>query len=340
MRILVIGGTHFIGLALVNTLHQMGHIVGVFHRGQSDTPLPDGVTRILGDMNQLSDYHADFAQFAPDIVLHNVITNTTQTEQLLNTFRGMVKRVVMTSSMDVYRDFGRLLGNEDSPIETNIITEDSPLRSSLYPYRKNFKNQPEHVYYNYDKIPCEQLVLNSPDINGTVLRLPMVIGERDKQHRLYNFVNQMQSGRKTIVMDETYAQWRSTYGYVENVAKAMALACIDDRASGRVYNVADGIFDSLSMAHKVKNILNWDGRFIILPSDQLPESMRFSNVAQSLQVSSERIERELDFVHDVPFDEGVARTIAWDIANPLDPLPTQFDPQYEAQDAILARLND
>ncbi|HRF97997.1 MAG TPA: NAD-dependent epimerase/dehydratase family protein [Aggregatilineales bacterium] len=340
MRILVIGGTQFIGLALVNQLHTMGHTVGVFHRGQSDTPLPDGVVRILGDMNQLTDSRADFATFAPDVVLHNMVMNTNHVNQLIDAFSGMVSRIVMTSSMDVYRDFGRLLGIEDSPIETDILTEESPLRTVLYPHRSRSGDDPNHLFYHYDKIPCEDILLHTPNIKGTVLRLPMVIGERDKQRRLYGFLNQMQSGRKAIVMDEDYAKWRSTYGYVENVAKAMALACLDDRASGRIYNVADGIFDSLSMAQKVKSVLNWEGRFVVLPSNQLPEVLRFGSVPQSLQVSSERIERELGFVRDVTFDEGVARTLAWDIANPLPTLPPQFEPYYEAQDAVLATLND
>lgn len=340
MRILIIGGTHFIGLALVSTLHKMGHEVAVFHRGQSNPELPHGVQTILGDMNQLTNHRDEIAQFSPDVILHNVVINTGHIQQLLDMAQGITNRIIMTSSMDVYADFGRVLGLDNSPIQDHIVTEESPLRTVLYPYRRNFENQPEHPYYNYDKIPCEQLVMTNPNIKGTVLRLPMVIGERDKQRRLYNWVNQMQSGRKAIVVDETSAQWRSTYGYVENVAKAMALSCVDERAVGQIYNVADGVFDILSMAYKVKTVMNWDGRFVVLPSDQLPEALRFDAVPQSLQVASEKIERELGFTRDVTFDEGVANTVAWDIANPPDPLPAQFDPQYEAQDAVLASLDD
>ncbi|PJF29731.1 MAG: NAD-dependent dehydratase [Phototrophicales bacterium] len=340
MHILIIGGTHFIGLALVNALHHMGHQVAVLHRGQSNTDLPNGVQTILGDMNHLADSRDAIVQFAPDAILHNVVINTGHIQQLLDVAQGITTRLIMTSSMDVYQDFGRVLGLENSPIQDHILTEDSPLRTVLYPYRRNFEDQPQHPYYNYDKIPCEQMLMNAPHIHATVLRLPMVIGERDKQRRLYYWVNQMQSGRKAIVIDEISAQWRSTYGYVDNVAQAMALACVDERAIGQIYNVADGIFDTLSMAYKVKTAMNWDGRFVVLPSNQLPDVLRFDSVPQSLQVSSEKIERELGFTRRVPFDEGVARTVAWDLANPLDPLPPQFNPQYEAQDAVLSRLND
>ena len=42
MRVLIIGGTHFIGPAVVRSLHEMGHEVTVFHRGQTTADLPSG----------------------------------------------------------------------------------------------------------------------------------------------------------------------------------------------------------------------------------------------------------------------------------------------------------
>jgi nucleoside-diphosphate-sugar epimerase len=48
MRILVIGGTRFIGLATVCHLSQQGHDIAVFHRGQTQPALPPGVQQIIG----------------------------------------------------------------------------------------------------------------------------------------------------------------------------------------------------------------------------------------------------------------------------------------------------
>ena len=49
MRLLIIGGTIFLGRHLVAAARAAGHEVTIFHRGKHDAPLPDGVTRILGD---------------------------------------------------------------------------------------------------------------------------------------------------------------------------------------------------------------------------------------------------------------------------------------------------
>ncbi|BAS26158.1 hypothetical protein LIP_0301 [Limnochorda pilosa] len=45
-------------------------------------------------------------------------------------------------------------------------------------------------------------------------------------------------GRPAIILEETQARWKTCRGYVENVAHAVALAA-DERAKGRIYDVAD-----------------------------------------------------------------------------------------------------
>jgi len=49
MRILVLGGTRFLGRAFVETALERGHALTLFHRGQSGRDLFPGVERILGD---------------------------------------------------------------------------------------------------------------------------------------------------------------------------------------------------------------------------------------------------------------------------------------------------
>ena len=40
-------------------------------------------------------------------------------------------------------------------------------------------------------------------------------------------------------MQEDYSRWRWTRGHVENVADAIVLAALDERAVGRIYNVGE-----------------------------------------------------------------------------------------------------
>ena len=51
MKVLVMGGTRFNGLALTKELVKHGHDVTVFNRGQSEAALPRSVRRLYGDRN-------------------------------------------------------------------------------------------------------------------------------------------------------------------------------------------------------------------------------------------------------------------------------------------------
>src|SRR6266481_4751375 len=115
MRILLIGGNGFIGRFAVAALKQQGHALAVFHRGT--TAVPAGVDEIRGDCNQLSASIQELKHFAPDVVIDLVISSGPQAGELMNIFRGTARRVVMLSSMDVYRAVGIVHGTESGPLQ-------------------------------------------------------------------------------------------------------------------------------------------------------------------------------------------------------------------------------
>src|SRR5579863_4044114 len=63
MRILIVGGTSFVGRAIAWAAHDAGHDVTVINRGQTPSDLPPSVTRLLGDrqgdMSALADLSFD-----------------------------------------------------------------------------------------------------------------------------------------------------------------------------------------------------------------------------------------------------------------------------------------
>lgn len=69
MRVLVLGGTRFIGPPIVRRLVRLGHEVAVFYRGQTETSLPQSVMSFHGNREQLGDYLTDFRAYEPEGVL-------------------------------------------------------------------------------------------------------------------------------------------------------------------------------------------------------------------------------------------------------------------------------
>ena len=105
MKILIIGGTNFIGPPVVRQLIAMGHEVSVFHRGKTTTNLPPGVHEILGDRSHLLQIKSKFKQLSPQVVVDMIAYNEQDALTLTNTFEDIAQRVVVISSMDVYRAY-------------------------------------------------------------------------------------------------------------------------------------------------------------------------------------------------------------------------------------------
>ncbi|MGB6942672.1 MAG: NAD-dependent epimerase/dehydratase family protein [Bryobacteraceae bacterium] len=78
MRVLVIGGTGFIGPFVIKTLVDQGHDLTVFHRGEAKPELPESVQRIHGNRNDLAEHRTAFEQLAPDIVLDFTLSDHAQ----------------------------------------------------------------------------------------------------------------------------------------------------------------------------------------------------------------------------------------------------------------------
>src|SRR5437870_153270 len=110
MRVLVIGGTGFIGRNVVRHLVRIGHEVAVFHRGSTEAALPAEVQHIHGGRESLDAHLPRFRRFRPDAVVQMVIPsgNDRTARALVETFKGVASRSVVTSSRDVYQAFGRL----------------------------------------------------------------------------------------------------------------------------------------------------------------------------------------------------------------------------------------
>jgi nucleoside-diphosphate-sugar epimerase len=341
MRILLIGGTGFIGSYVAPELQRLGAEVATLTRGTTPAPHTDGLTRIIGDRKRLRDAGAGIRAFAPDVVVDLVLSSGTQARELMDVVRGVARRVVALSSMDVYRACGVLHRLEEGPLEPLPLTEDSALRTRLATYPPAQIAVLQHVFAwlddEYDKIPVERAILGDASVSGTVLRLPMVYGPGDALHRLWPLVKRMDDRRPAIVFDAQVAAWRGPRGYVENVARAIALAAMSDVAAGRVYNVAEpNAYSELEWARQVASVTGWAGEFVVLPPDHAPEHLRMpGNLDQHWVADSTRIRTELGFAERVPVDDAIRRTVSWERAHPPTVPTAVID--YAAEDAAIVK---
>ena len=175
MRVMVLGGTRFIGAAIVEELHAHGHELLIVHRGEHEpADLPE-VDHLHAQRQDLPHLRGPVGEFDPEAVVDNCAYSAADAETALAAVGDDV-RLLAVSSMDVYRAFGAVLaGTETDPLP---IDETSPVRPDRYPYRG--RSHPSTDTDTYEKLDVEAAYLAR---EATVCRLPMVYGERDYQRR-------------------------------------------------------------------------------------------------------------------------------------------------------------
>lgn len=323
MKVLILGGTSFTGPFTVQRLVEAGHEVTIFHRN-SHSNQKSPANEIYGDKDYLPDFAEQFRAAEPDVVVNMVCFTESDAHLFVNTFQGIAERVVVISSADVYRAYGRLHRTEPGPPDPVPLTEDSPLREKI---------SIDGVEYN--KTAVERIVLSARDLTTTILRYPAVYGPNDAKHRLYSFLRRMDDGRSSILIEDIMATWRFTHGYVEDIAYATFLTITEEAARGRIYNV--GQQDMPGWGEWIRQIgvaAGWTGEVIPLPRERLPEFLKWDeNFAQDWLLDTTRIRNELGYSEQVSPLEALQRTIAWERANPPSDIdPREFD--YAAEDAV------
>jgi nucleoside-diphosphate-sugar epimerase len=337
VRVVVLGGTGFLGPEVVGRLVGAGTDVVIFHRGERETATPASVRHIHGDRRELSAFRAAFRSFGPEVVVDMRPMTKDHARQLVSTFAGLATRSVVISSADVYRAYGRLNRTEPGPPDPVPLREDAPLREKLYADRSAKPHDRTETLEQYDKILVERIASSEPRLPAAILRLGMVHGPRS--HRHYQYLRRMVDGRPGIVLADAWARWRGTLAYSENVAAAIVLAALRPEARGP-YNVGDRSPTAIAdLVAAMAAAAGWTGRIVAVPADVLLEPMRpGAGLTQELILDSSRIRNELGFAEPVSSATGIARTVEWMLQHP----PTTDDPMgrleldYAAEDAILA----
>jgi nucleoside-diphosphate-sugar epimerase len=249
---LVIGGTLFIGRALVDLLLERGDEVVIMHRG-SGTPFGDRVGEIRCDRNDVTAVRAALEGTRFEVVYDNVYDwqRGTSAEQVsaaaVAAASDRLRRYVFTSSVAVYPPGGE-------------HDEDAPLVPAEYPnpYAAQ-KAESERVLFELDR---------RRGIPVATLRPAFVYGPHNAIEREAFFWDRLVAGRPIIVPEDGLStmQWV----HARDVARAAILAADPDRASGRAYNLAGyPPITQLEYVRLLGQVAGKDPRIVHIPRDEL-----------------------------------------------------------------------
>jgi nucleoside-diphosphate-sugar epimerase len=314
VKVLIIGGTGFIGRHVAAAFLAAGHEVAVFHRGQTEAEANsnDGLTHIHGDRKDLAQHRRQFDAFSPRIVVDLAALTEEQARSAIQTFRGRAERILCASSMDVYLAYGFFRGSEHGLPAMQQFNESAPLRTVLYPYR-DMASEPQDILYNYEKVLVEEVMRSADDLPATILRLPQVFGPHDRQHRVGYYLRQMEAADQ-ITISEDKAHWCWTRGYVEDVAAAFVLVALSPTAASQTYNIGEREAEpEIAWIKSIGRVAGWTGEVRTVPAAALGESSTEPyNWQHNLAANTQRVRQELGYREVVSRDDALARTIAWE----------------------------
>lgn len=307
MRILVLGGTGFVGRRIVERLHDRGDDVLVVHRGRRQPEPWVAVRHLRTDRQDLPRHRDVIRDFAPDAVVDAYAL----TAQDVTTAQSVLPEVptVVLSSQDVYQAFtGLSTGKCLSPVP---LTEESEVRRDRYPYRgSGLEGIPEE----YEKLDVEARWI---DRGATVLRLPMVYGPHDRQRREDLVLRRIRAGRRRMPVGAGNLLW--TRAHVDDVATGV-LSAVDIRAGdGLAINL--GETSTVPMIEWFEHIVRAAGaelELVRVPDDVLPAELALTGSPRQHILTSSALAQSL--LSWAPADPAVrvAESVKWHLDNPPD----------------------
>jgi nucleoside-diphosphate-sugar epimerase len=322
MNVIVFGGTRFIGRAIVEELHGAGHDLLIVHRGKLEPDDMPPVRHLHAERTELAAHRQELAAFKPDAAIDCRALTRADSEAVLDALPDG-PRLVVVSSIDVYRAFGAL--NEDRETDPVPLDETSAVRPTRYPYRDLMPGMEQ-----YDKLDVEEVYLPR---GATSVRLPMVYGEHDYQLREEFILRRVRAGRARIPFGS--GMWLHCSGYVRDIARGVHLVLKTPAAMGHVLNLCEDRTYSIRMwSRMILDAAGSSAELVRVPDDLLPEDLKpTGTMSQHILASAQKARAMLGWSTSGPL-ESLRTTVRWHLANP----PANPDLDFTADDLALASV--
>ncbi|MET0552382.1 MAG: NAD-dependent epimerase/dehydratase family protein [Vicinamibacteria bacterium] len=289
MKVLVIGGSRYMGAELVWRLLLSGHAVTLFNRGRTPYPFGARVERLLGDRR--SD---DFARLLRgrrfDAAVDFAAYEGPDARAVVDVLD--VGHYVVISTGQVY------LVRDVAPLPARESDYDGP----LMPRPEDPRDRADWEY-GLGKRAVEDVLAYAWEIArfpSTRVRIPIVNGERDQSRRLEGYLWRILDGGPVLLPDGAAGLIRHVYA--GDVVRFLLRVLGDPQTHGRAYNVChDELLPLRDVLSLLAEAMGARTRFVDVPSAGIeaaglevravsPFSTRWTS-----RLDASRAREELDF---------------------------------------------
>jgi len=217
MRVVLIGGTNFLGPVTVGLLQQAGHEVAVAHTGTHEHPAVRDLEHLHGEREELLAAGGQVERWRPDVLVDTFAGGATAEKAEATkrcAARASSQKIIAVSSIDVYQhcveaglaDFSGVVPFPSQPLP---LDEHAPLRSGPYPGGSAA----------HDNAAMEAALRDAGNV--TVLRPGAIYGPGSLVREWF-FVEKVQRGQRRLELPDGGGQYwhRVAVGRVGRAAAA------------------------------------------------------------------------------------------------------------------------
>ena len=320
MRVLLIGGTGTISMAITKKLATEGHDVYLLNRGNRSSEVPSNVKVIKADINNEEEVLDKLGDLKFDAVGEFIGFVPEQVERDVRLFKGRTKQYIYISSASAYH----------KPVADYRITEGTALANPYWEYSRN-------------KIACEDYLMKEYRDNGfpvTIVRPSHTYDERsipmgvhgDKGS--YQVIKRMLEGKKVIIHGDGTSLWTMTFN--EDFAKAYCGLIGNPHAIGEAFQItSDETLTWNQIYQCIADALGVELKAVHVSSELLTglsnydfEGSLTGDKACSVVFDNSKIKAAVpSFKATIPFSQGVRRSIDYVLSHPECQIE---DPEFDA----------
>ena len=256
LRILILGGTAFLGPAEVEYALARGHTVTLFNRGRTNPELFPDVEKLVGD-RAVPDYSALEGR-EWDAVIDNSANVASWVQDAVAVLKGRVRSYLFVSSISAHKDNSIIGQTEDGPVFSRedydaVIASGAGMGEAFGP----------------NKAQAERDTLQAFGEHGIVVRPGLIVGPGDRSHRFTYWPVRIDRGGEVLAPGDgtDWAQIVDVRDLGEFLVKL-----VEDEAGGTF--LATGPEAPLTMAgmlYGIRAITSSNVSFTWVPSDFLQE---------------------------------------------------------------------
>lgn len=231
MKILIIGGTRFFGIPMVNQLLKNGHDVTIATRGLTSDSFGKRVSRIQLDVYVPESVRGALIGKHYDVVIDKMGYGSLDIKSILDSVE--CKKFIHMSTAGVYKL------NHFNIMETEYNACNTPIR---------WCTRGDYDYDTVKRMAEAVLAQNYSDLDWTAVRSPFVLGNDDYTNRLDFYIKHIVNG---IPMYVDNLETKMSVSFADDIGKFMAFL-VNKEGVGAINYCSKGIVSIEDIIHQIE----------------------------------------------------------------------------------------